>query len=298
MTTPQTSRITTSERAIAHRTRGRGGGPITRLMSPGHVGEMVKPFVFLDHFDFSGPSDGGQVHPHSGIATHTTLLEGSLIYADSTRKSGLLRAGGVEWMRAGGGVWHGGALPSGRIRGFQLWVALEGSLELAPAESHYVDGPSIPSDGKVRVLLGSYGELQSPVPYPQPVTYLNVKLADGERWIYRPHPTHDVAWLAVSLGTLRVAGARVGREMVIFEEGSRPIEVIAEGDVDFVIASAVKHPHPLVTGMYSVHTTENNLVLGESGIRSVASTMSLIPWRPLADSLGEGDSARALLADR
>jgi redox-sensitive bicupin YhaK (pirin superfamily) len=267
-------------------------------MSPGRVGELVKPFVFLDHFDFSGPSDGGAVHPHSGIATHTTLLEGSMTYGDSTGKSGLLRAGGVEWMRAGGGVWHGGTLPAGRIRGFQLWVALEEPLELAPAESHYVDGSSIPSDGKVRVLLGSYGELRSPVPYAQPVTYLNVKLADGERWTYRPHATHDVAWLAVSLGTLRVAGARVGREMVIFENGNQPIEIVAEGDVNFVVASAVKHPHPLVTGMYSVHTSPGNLVIGENGIRDVASTMSLIPWRPLAESLGAGTNARALLGHR
>jgi redox-sensitive bicupin YhaK (pirin superfamily) len=298
MMTAETPRIAITERAIAYRTKGHGGGPITRLMSPGHVGEMVKPFVFLDHFDFSGPSDGGQVHPHSGIATHTTLLEGSLIYGDSTGKSGLLRAGGVEWMRAGGGVWHGGTLPAGRIRGFQLWVALEAPLELAPAESHYVDASSIPSDGKVRVLLGSYGELRSAVPYRQPVTYLNVKVADGERWTYIPDPTHDVAWLAVSLGTLRVAGASVTREMVIFENGNQPIEILAEGDVDFVIASAVKHPHPLVTGMYSVHTSPKNLVVGENGIRDVASTMSLIPWRPLAASLGEGTNARALPADR
>jgi len=298
MMTVETARITTTGRPIAYRTKGHGGGPITRLMSPGRVGEMVKPFVFLDHFDFSGPSDGGAVHPHSGIATHTTLLEGSMIYGDSTGKSGLLHAGGVEWMRAGGGVWHGGILPAGRIRGFQLWVALEEPLELAPAESHYVDASSIPSNDKVRMLLGSYGELRSRVPYPKPVTYLNVKLADGERWRYEPHATHDVAWLAVSLGTLGVAGVSVSREMVIFEEGNQAIEVVAEGDVDFVIASAVKHRHSLVTGMYSVHTSPKNLVIGESGIRDVASSMSLMPWRPLAESLGEGTSSRALPADR
>src|SRR5258706_7634288 len=107
-------------------------------MSPGDVGELVKPFVFLAHFDFSGPSDGGPVHPHSGLATHTTLLEGSFIYGDSTGKSGTLRAGSVEWMQAGGGVWHGGSLfPGQPLRGFQLWVALAPPRELAPAESHY-----------------------------------------------------------------------------------------------------------------------------------------------------------------
>jgi redox-sensitive bicupin YhaK (pirin superfamily) len=213
------------------------------------------------------------------------LLDGSFVYGDSTGKTGTLGAGSVEWMRAGGGVWHGGTVPAGGIRGFQLWVALEPPLELAPAESHYVDVATIPTDGHVRVLLGSHGALKSPIPYPQPVTYLNVRLRDGERWTYTPEPTHDVAWLAVSLGVLRVDGARIGREMAVFEEGNQSITMVAEGDTDFVIASAVKHPHPLVTGMYSVHTSEKNLDIGEAGIERVASEMSLIPWRPLAASL-------------
>src|SRR5579862_1322518 len=99
-------RTISAPRAIAYRTRGHGRGPITRLMSPGDLGELVKPFVFLDHFELDGASDGGVVHPHSGIATHTTLLEGDMRYADSTGKSGELHAGSVEWTRAGGGVWH------------------------------------------------------------------------------------------------------------------------------------------------------------------------------------------------
>jgi hypothetical protein len=35
-------------RAIMHRTRGRTNGSITRLMSPSDLGEILKPFVFLD----------------------------------------------------------------------------------------------------------------------------------------------------------------------------------------------------------------------------------------------------------
>src|SRR5258705_2552762 len=120
--------VSSQPRRIAYRTKGHVGGPLTRLMSPGDLGELVKPFVFLDHFDFEGfrgTGDGGVVHPHSGIATHTTLLEGSLVYGDSTGKSGTLRAGSVEWMQAGGGVWHGGTVfPDKPLRGFQLWVSL------------------------------------------------------------------------------------------------------------------------------------------------------------------------------
>ncbi|GKT22443.1 hypothetical protein [Acidovorax sp. SUPP3334] len=41
-------------RAIVHRTRGTTHGPITRLMSPGDLGEWLKPFVFLDLFASDG----------------------------------------------------------------------------------------------------------------------------------------------------------------------------------------------------------------------------------------------------
>lgn len=40
--------VSTNVRAVVHRTRGDRHGPITRLMSPGDVGEHLKPFVFLD----------------------------------------------------------------------------------------------------------------------------------------------------------------------------------------------------------------------------------------------------------
>ena len=46
-------------RAISHRTRGRTSGPVTRLVSPSDLGEILKPFVFLDLFDHEGvPFDG------------------------------------------------------------------------------------------------------------------------------------------------------------------------------------------------------------------------------------------------
>ena len=60
-------------REIVYRTRGQTHGPITRLMSPGDLGELIKPFVFLDLFVMDGqialpPIEMGW-HPHSGIAT-------------------------------------------------------------------------------------------------------------------------------------------------------------------------------------------------------------------------------------
>ncbi|RZK16479.1 MAG: pirin family protein [Flavobacterium sp.] len=270
-----------SFRSIAFRNRGNKHGFITRLMSPGDLGQLVKPFVFLDYFE--SPSFHGQgmnVHPHSGIATHTTLLEGTIDYEDSTGKSGTLHPGSVEWMQAGNAVWHGGTPHQGQsIRGYQLWVALPEELELAPAKSQYFDNNILESDGNVRILLGTYGKLRSSIDLPVSITYLHVKLNDGDKWIYQPDSRHDVAWVAVNQGKLHVSDSVLQKEMVVFSEGNQEIEFQAEGSVEFVIGSSEKHPHPLVMGYYSVHTNEENLIKGEAAIEKLGRTPEVIVMR-------------------
>src|ERR1700674_2993411 len=176
-------------REIVHRTRGRTHGAITRLMSPSDLGELLKPFVFLDLAGFDGrftpvPMGFGW-HPHSGIATVTVMLEGAVRYAETTGKAGVLPAGGVEWMRAGNGVWHTGAPEPGRVKGFQLWVALPPELENAANASHYVMPEEVPVEGPARVILGAYRRAKSPIAAP-PMSYLAVSLKAGERWSYHP----------------------------------------------------------------------------------------------------------------
>src|ERR1700694_2973348 len=168
----------------ARRTRGQNHGPITRLMSPSDFGRLLKPFVFLDLIDNQGkPFSGFVLHPHSRIASRTYIADGSVRYHDTNRATGLLPAGGLEWMRAGAGVWHGGgAGEPGRTRGFQLWIALPPEQELGPSESIYQAPEVIPRDGPARVLLGSYGIATSGIKAPSPINYLAVQLKAGERW--------------------------------------------------------------------------------------------------------------------
>ena len=136
-------------RAIMHHTRGRTNGPVTRLMSPSDLGEILKPFVFLDLFDHEGAPFNGPLHPHSGIATLTYVAEGAVNYIDPDDTRGTLQAGGVEWMQAGRGMWHGGGLDkAGRTRGFQLWIALPPALELGPTISIYHPPGDVQSDGR------------------------------------------------------------------------------------------------------------------------------------------------------
>jgi redox-sensitive bicupin YhaK (pirin superfamily) len=258
-------------RQIARRTRGHSEGSITRLMSPSDFGQLLKPFVFLDLFDNKGiPSKGFGLHPHSGIATLTYLAEGSVAYEDTNGATGVLPAGGVEWMQAGGGVWHGGgASKPGRTRGFQLWIALPPELELGSSVSLYQSPKDIQQEGPARVLLGRYGSATSAIAAPSPINYLAVHLKQGERWRYQSPQGHTVLWIAVSSGAVAVPDTLRQGDLAAFEPSNEAIEVEAQSGAEFVVGSAVPHDHDLVLGYYSVHTSADALRDGEAGISAI-----------------------------
>ncbi|MFM0015359.1 pirin family protein [Paraburkholderia sediminicola] len=260
-------------RTIAYRSRGHSHGYITRLMSPGDLGQVLKPFVFLDLFDNRGdvfPTFG--LHPHSGLATLTYVAEGSVSYEDTNHATGILRAGSVEWMRAGKGVWHaGGAGDPGLTRGFQLWIALPPDLELGPSESVYQSAADIPQIGPARVLLGEHGGARSSIAAPMPINYLAVALKAGERWRFQPPKGHSVLWLAIGKGRVAISEAEVLElgEIIVFEPGEAPVDFLALEDTEYVIGSAVPHPYDLVLGYYSVHTSAQALQVGEAEIQHI-----------------------------
>jgi redox-sensitive bicupin YhaK (pirin superfamily) len=286
-------------RQIIYRTRGSTGGPITRLMSPSDLGQLIKPFVFLDHFNFDESDrpmsmDHGW-HPHSGIATVTVVLGGAVRYAETTGKAGVLSAGSVEWMRAGNGVWHTGAPQPEGVRGFQLWVALPPELENAPNASHYVMPEQSPVEGPVRVILGSHGNIKSPIDAP-PMNYLVVSLKAGERWSYTPPQGHEVAWVAVHEGVLQASTSVRSGEIAVFEPSEAPIDLVAEGDTVFVLGSAAPHRYQLALGSYSVHTSAKALRQGEEEIRRIGGRLLAEGKRSYA--LREYGDARVIIDDQ
>ncbi|MEY9148754.1 pirin family protein [Bradyrhizobium elkanii] len=270
-------------RKIMRRTRGhQSGEPITRLMSPSDLGQFLKPFVFLDIFDADRATIQGMrdmpLHPHSGVATVTVIVEGSMCYSDPAIGSGTLGYGGVEWMRAGGGVWHGKELYGEdvpRILGFQLWLSLPAELENSEPVSRYIEAKDMVSAGPAHIIVGTHQGVQSPVPAPEGVNYLLVTLRPGERWTYAPPADHTVGWLALAKGSLDAGSPVAAGEMVIFEPGEAPIELAASGrdDAVFVLGSAVPHPYPLHLGYYSVHTSAQALAAGESRIAELGRNM-------------------------
>jgi redox-sensitive bicupin YhaK (pirin superfamily) len=270
MTTTTTNQPnpTVQQRKIVHSTRGHSGGVITRLMSPGDVGQALKPFVFLDLFDTGDHAIRGRnLHPHSGIATVTYVFEGSTRYEDTTGASGILPAGGVEWFKAGRGAWHGGgAGEAGRTRGFQLWLALPPDHELGSVESINLTPRDVPSDGPARVVVGSYGSITANLHPGSALNYLAVTLRSGESWSYQPPGGHLTGWMSVAKGQLGEPANIGAGDLVIFEPSEVKIDITAVTDAEFVIGSAVPATHDLALGSYSVHTSAESLAEGERRI--------------------------------
>ncbi|CAB3751545.1 pirin family protein [Paraburkholderia solisilvae] len=262
-------------RTIFLRTKGRTEGPLTRLASPSDIGQSIKPFVLVDRFVLEAQAAFNfPMHPHSGIATLTALLDGSLHIVTSKGKPQTLTPGATEWMQAGRGTWHGGPVSTtGVVRGYQLWVALPPELELAEPYEAFLPADHIPLEGPARVLLGQFNGVESPLPIPLSLTYLHVELNAGEHWRYDPPPGHEVLWIAVYSGSLD-AGERVeAGEMVVFNASENGVDFVAHDNCGFMLGSAQCSPYDLVEGYYSVHTNAAALQFGELEIARVAAQL-------------------------
>jgi redox-sensitive bicupin YhaK (pirin superfamily) len=263
-------------RSIALRTRGIQHGFIRRMVSPGDLGERLKPFIFLDVVGGQVPAGTGfGFHPHSGIATLTYQVNADVAYEDTAGQSGIVRATGLEWMRAGGGTWHRGSLhpQADVVMGFQLWLALPPSLEDGPPEGRYVAPEQVPQVGHVRVLLGSWGGATNPIPAPSPVVYLDVVLEAGETWTFQPPAGHTVGWVMVYAGRARVAGEDVDGELVVLDASDAAFTVAALQASRVLVGCAERHPYPLVLGRYSVHSNAASLAKGEANILAIGQAL-------------------------
>jgi redox-sensitive bicupin YhaK (pirin superfamily) len=273
--TPETSEL----RSIEARVAGQQHGPIARLISPGDLGERLKPFIFLDFFNAEiEPGFGFGMHPHSGIATLTWQPGSDVRYQDTTGKNGVLKAGGLEWMNAGGGAWHQGSLLGhGQVTGFQLWVPMPPVIEDGPSFGQYVEPEQVPefhvNGGSIKVLLGSIqhdgSSHQSLINSHHDIDYFVLTLEAGAVWRYAPPARHDIAWGFAFEGHPLIQGEPSKDTLLVLGE-SGDIEIKAVGEpARILIGTASRYSHPLVLGPHSVHSNANSLAEGAQRIQAL-----------------------------
>jgi quercetin 2,3-dioxygenase len=187
----------------------------------------VGPWVFLDHF---GPfrvkpgEDGVGAHPHAGIETVTYLLSGRNEHRDSAGHTGVVSAGGAQWMTAGRGVVHAEAplaqtAEEYTMHGIQLWTSLPRALKLMAPKYQRIEADSIPAvvdgDATVRVIAGDFGGTRGPAETLMPLLLWHVSIAPGGVFEARlPASFEAAAYVIEGEGKFGAAAAGTGRMVV------------------------------------------------------------------------------------
>lgn len=243
---------------IAHHIQGRsrdlGGFSVSRVLpAPGH--RALGPFVFLDEM---GPADlaagtGMDVrpHPHIGLATVTWLFHGALGHADSLGTAIDIHPGAVNWMTAGRGIVHSERTPPAQraagqhMHGIQAWVALPVAHEESePAFAHFpADAmPRLSADGvEAVVIAGSLWGLTSPVQFPHPIIYAQLRLAAGARLAL------PAAWGDRGVYLVSGAGAIDGEALhagALAVTGPDDAELVAHTPMLAMLLGGAPHPEP------------------------------------------------------
>jgi redox-sensitive bicupin YhaK (pirin superfamily) len=169
------------------------GVRLTRVIGT-HQLLQLDPFLLLDDFRSDNPEDyigGFPPHPHRGFETVTYLLAGRVQHKDNAGHTGVLKAGGVQWMTAGRGVVHS-EMPQqeeGLLAGFQLWVNLPASHKMVDPRYQEFDADSILREEReqgvlLRVVAGETSRgTQGPVrDLTTPVSYFDISMPVGSRF--------------------------------------------------------------------------------------------------------------------
>ncbi|MFB9236174.1 pirin family protein [Plantactinospora siamensis] len=180
------------------------------LISPADP-TRTDPFLLLSEDWFSEP--GFEWHPHRGLETVTTVLDGVLEHGDNLGNAGALEPGDVQWMTAGRGIIHRElAFRNEHAHTLQLWLNLPARHKMAA--TRYQDllaarRPRITLPGVVvDVISGTVAGITGPALNHHPVQGALVTLEPGTA--YRlPVPASHRAFAYVVEGAVSVAGRRV-----------------------------------------------------------------------------------------
>lgn len=183
---------------IARMQRANHGSQFRAYRLHGSDPAQLDPFMGIDHAWMSAPTF--PPHPHAGFSAVTYLFldsETGIANRDSQGHSNLIEPGGLHWTAAGRGVIHEEipAVLGCTTHLLQIFVNLPRdrqnaapfALTLAPLDVPLVQRPG----ARVRVPLGSFDGVHSPLAPPTEVTLLDITLeTDAELELSVPAGQH------------------------------------------------------------------------------------------------------------
>lgn len=251
------------------------GFPVRSVFSYDGLGEVLSPFLLLDHAGparFS-PTDhrrGVGEHPHRGFETVTIVYEGEVEHHDSSGNGGRIGPGDVQWMTAASGILHEEyhsrdfARSGGTFEVAQLWVNLPARSKMAPPGyqtllNQDIPAVKLPGDGGVlRVIAGDYQGHKGPARTFTPINVWDLRLSAGTHLDLPVPGGHGLA-LVVLQGKVRVNDSETAGvdEVVIFERGEGGITVEADGAAKILLLSGEPLNEPIAGhGPFVMNTYE------------------------------------------
>lgn len=256
-----------------------GAGVRLRRSFPGRSLDFPDPFLLFDHFGSDNPTDympGFPLHPHRGIETVTYMLAGAVAHRDSLGNTGVIGAGDVQWMTAGGGIMHEemprpvpdpeGTQSAGRMEGFQLWVNLPARLKMSRPRYQEFTADTIPqatrADGvTIRVIAGTAEGLTGPVREiaADPI-YLDATVPAGGRFAFPVTAGHTaLVYVFRGAGTLGGAAVRAPK-LLLFSDGDSIEAAAGQEPLRFLLMSGKPAGEPIVRyGPFVMNTREEIL---------------------------------------
>ncbi|HEX5406885.1 MAG TPA: pirin family protein [Pseudonocardiaceae bacterium] len=191
---------------------------------------LCDPFLVLSEDWFSTP--GFEWHPHRGLETVTTVLDGVLEHGDNLGNAGALHPGDVQWMTAGRGIIHRElAFRDEHAHTLQLWLNLPADDKMAATRYQdvlAVHRPRITLPGAVvDVVSGTILGVGGPALNHWPVQGAMVTVDPGALLAY-PLPADHRAFAYVTAGSVDIAGHSVRTGQVAWSDptGEAAVETV------------------------------------------------------------------------
>lgn len=248
------------------------------------IREELKPVVFFDAGNFRRDDNGFQIgfHPHSGIGIITYFHGTDLHHEDSAKFDGIIKDGGAQWIRAGGGIWHQEAYrPKHNHKGgvwkgsiHQLWLQLPPDFEESEVEYANLTKEEIPEIENVKILVGKYLGVKGKMNVPVNMTYLDVSLKSGETWEFKTPKNQTTGFIFNREGKIEAGEIILGADqMGVLEHSEGLIKIKALDDAEFVLVIAEPSPFPIISSGSQIHTNEDSLERSAERINKIGASM-------------------------
>ena len=189
-----------------------GGVHLVRVLGNRNVRDF-DPFLMLDSFDSTNPDDytaGFPMHPHRGLETISYVQRGKMVHSDSLGFEDTVTDGEIQYMTAGSGILHEKKVSEAeRLLVVQLWLNLPARDKMCdPAYTavRAADVPEVSLPGaKLRVLMGSFGEVRSAQSRYLPFDYYNIRTEAGAA-VTLPTPAGNTVFVFTLEGEAEIDG--------------------------------------------------------------------------------------------